>query len=166
VEICLCLTELLQWWNHVQVFRKMFKNLLQKQKVSTCVIHRCALPSRTLPTPLKNLLDSTIQITDCIKSRSLNTCLFKELCKDMNSADDLLLFHTSVRSLSKGNVLPAFFWLRTKWSYSKNWKQTSSHLTLVTRFGWKVSRKGYKHHPASRRICKHFIGSYNIGVVK
>jgi len=99
--VCSLLTELLQWWNHVQVFRKKFKNLFLKQKVNTCVVHTCALPSRTLPTPLKNGLDSTIQIIDYIKSGSLNSCLFKELYKDMKSAHGVLLFHTSVRSLRK-----------------------------------------------------------------
>jgi len=55
-----------------------------------------------------------IRPTGCIKSESLYTCLFKELCKDMNSTHDVLLFYTSVRSLSKGNVLTTFVRLRTK----------------------------------------------------
>jgi len=76
--------------------------------VNTCVIHRCALTSRTLPTPLKNWLDSTIKTIDYIKSGSLNTCLFKELYKDMKSVHEVLLVHTSVRPLAKRNVLTAF----------------------------------------------------------
>jgi len=40
-----------------------------------------------------------------IKSGSFNTCLFKELCKDMFSTHEVLLFRTSVRWLLKGNVL-------------------------------------------------------------
>ena len=40
-----------------------------------------------------------------IKSGSLNTCLLKELCKDMFSTHQFLLFHTFVRWLLKGNVL-------------------------------------------------------------
>jgi len=42
-------------------FQKKFTNLLLKKKLSTCVIHRCALARRTLPTPPKNVLDSTIK---------------------------------------------------------------------------------------------------------
>jgi len=57
-----------------------------------------------LPAPPKNVLDSTIQITNYSKSGSFNTCLFKELCKDMKSTHEVL-FHMSVRWLSKGNVL-------------------------------------------------------------
>jgi len=45
-------------------------------KVHTCTIHRCALAWRTLPSRLKNVLDSTINIINYIKYKSLNTCLF------------------------------------------------------------------------------------------
>ena len=64
-----------------------------------------------------------------------------------------------------------------KWSYSQKWKQTSCCLTLVTRFGWislaylaenfeRFEAKGYKHHPNSRRICKHFTRSCKTDFVK
>jgi len=39
-----------------------------------------------------------------IKSGSFNTCLFKELCRDMFSTHEVHLFRTSVRWLLKGNV--------------------------------------------------------------
>jgi len=54
-------------------FQQMFKNLLLKQKVHTCLIHGCALARRTLASPLKNVLDSTIKIINYIKCGSLNT---------------------------------------------------------------------------------------------
>jgi len=41
-------------------FQKKFTNLLLKKKLRNCAIHRCALGRRTLPTPPKNVLDSTI----------------------------------------------------------------------------------------------------------
>jgi len=59
IFVLFVLTELPQWWNHVQVSRKKLKNLFLKQKENTYVIHRCALPSRTLSTLLKNVLDFT-----------------------------------------------------------------------------------------------------------
>jgi len=43
-------------------FQKKFTNLLLKHKVHTCIIHRCALACRTLSTPLKNVMDSTIKL--------------------------------------------------------------------------------------------------------
>jgi len=44
-------------------FQQMFKNALLKQKVHTCIIHRCVPAWRTLPTPLKNVLDSTMKLS-------------------------------------------------------------------------------------------------------
>ena len=43
------------------------------------------------------------------KAGSLNTRQFKELCEDMNAMHEILLFHTAVRWLSKGNVLHRVF---------------------------------------------------------
>ena len=41
-------------------FQEKFTNLLLKKKLRNCAIHRCALGRRTLPTPPKNVLDSSI----------------------------------------------------------------------------------------------------------
>ena len=40
-----------------------------------------------------------------VKFGSFNNCLFKELCKDMFSTHEVLLFRASARWLLKGNVL-------------------------------------------------------------
>ena len=57
----------------------------------------------------KNVLDLVVKIVNFIKAGSLNTCQFKELCKDMNVIHEIFLFHTAVRWLSKGNVLNCVF---------------------------------------------------------
>ena len=49
-------------------------------------------------------LNSIIKIVNCIKSGALNTRLFKELRKDMDSDHEVLFVYTAVRWLSKGNV--------------------------------------------------------------
>ena len=90
-------------------FRKKIKDLAPQAKGTHCVIHRYALASKTLPTSLQNVLNSVIKIVYRIKSGSLNTRLFKQLCKDMSSSHEVLLFYTSVRWLSKGNVLSRVF---------------------------------------------------------
>ena len=73
------------------------------------LIHREALASKTLPAALKVTLETVIRIVNRIKGEALNTRLFRKLCQDMDSAHQDLLFHTSVRWLSKGNVLARVF---------------------------------------------------------
>ena len=90
-------------------FTKKVKKLAPEAKGTHCFIHRYAFASKTLPTALKNILDSVVKIVNFIKADSLNTHQFKELCKDMNAMHEVLLFPTAVRWLSKGNVLNRVF---------------------------------------------------------
>ena len=53
-----------------------------------------------------------IKVVNFIKKSALNTRLFKQLCSDMNSEHETLLFHTEVRWLSKGNMLSRLYELR------------------------------------------------------
>ncbi|XP_067120120.1 protein FAM200B-like [Centruroides vittatus] len=77
------------------------------------MIHQFALATKTLPKPLQEVLDSLVTIVNYIKSSALNTSLFKELCKNMNS-DHEILFYTAVRWLSKGNVVGQVFELENE----------------------------------------------------
>ena len=77
-----------------------------------CVIHREALASKTLPTAMKNKLDIIIRIVNFIKSSAVNSRLFSQLCKQMDSNHENLLFHTKVRWLSKGNMLARVYGLK------------------------------------------------------
>ncbi|XP_066970175.1 protein FAM200C-like [Macrobrachium rosenbergii] len=74
-----------------------------------CLIHREALASKILPAPLKDTLETVICIVNHIKGGALNTRLFHRLCQDMDAAHQNFLFYTSVRWLSKGNVLSCVF---------------------------------------------------------
>ena len=69
-----------------------------------CLIHCEVLASKTLPAALKGTLDSVIQIINHIKGCALNTGLFRQLCRDMGTSHQDLLFYTAVHWLSKGNV--------------------------------------------------------------
>jgi len=70
-----------------------------------CALHRKTLACTTLPFELKNVLNAAIEVVNFVKTRSLNSRLFKLLCKDMQSEHEALLFHTNVRWLSNGNML-------------------------------------------------------------
>ena len=97
------------YWVQIQASKKKIKDLAPQAKGTHCVIHRYALASKTLPTSLQDVLNSVIKIVNCIESGSLNTCLFKQLCKDMSSSHGVLLFYMSVCWLSKGNALSRVF---------------------------------------------------------
>ena len=77
-----------------------------------CVIHREALASKTLPAAMKNKLAIIIRIVNFIKSSAVNFRLFSQLCKQMDSNHENLLFHTNIRWLSKGDMLARVYGLK------------------------------------------------------
>ena len=58
------------------------------------------------------VLADAVKIVNFVKARPLNSRLFSNLCKEMNSDHDTLLLHTEVRWLSRGNVLQRLFELK------------------------------------------------------
>ena len=88
-----------------------------------CVIHREALASKTLPAAMKKKLAIIIQIVNFIKSSAVNSRLFSQLCKHMNSNHENLLFHTNVRWLSKGNMLARVYGLKDEVVYFLNLRE-------------------------------------------
>jgi hypothetical protein len=77
-----------------------------------CVIHREALASRTLSSAMNKTLSIAIRVVNFVKTTPVKSRLFARLCKDMDSDHETLLFHTSVRWLSKGNMLARVYEMR------------------------------------------------------
>ena len=77
-----------------------------------CIIHRYALACEMLAISLKEVLDLVTKLINFVKESTLNSHLFKELCKDMNADHESLVFYCAVPWLSKGNVVCRFFQLR------------------------------------------------------
>ena len=77
-----------------------------------CVIHREALACKTLTAAMKDKLAIAIRVVNFIKASATNTRLFNHLCKEMDSTYKTLLFYTSVRWLSKGNMLARVYDMR------------------------------------------------------
>ena len=74
-----------------------------------CMIHCYALTCKTLPSFLKDMLNSMIKIVNYIKKSAVTSHLFRQLCKEMNTNHKTLLYYTAVCWLSKGNVIGRFF---------------------------------------------------------
>ena len=77
-------------------------------------LRRHALTTKTLPTSLKEVLSIVIKTVNFIISRALNHRLFKTLCQEMNAEHEVLLYHTEVHWLSRGQVLKRIFMLKTE----------------------------------------------------
>ena len=69
------------------------------------IIHREALAAKKISAELSVVLQDAVKIINYIKSRALNSCLFSNLCKEIDSEFSSLLLHTEVRWLSRGKAL-------------------------------------------------------------
>ena len=94
-------------------FASMLKEEIPELKITHCLHHRQALAFKTLPTCLKDTLNSCVNIVIYIRSRALNHRLFLLLFQDVNQNDKhVLLNHAEVIWLSRGRVLNRFLQLR------------------------------------------------------
>ncbi|KAF2366884.1 Ribonuclease H-like domain [Trinorchestia longiramus] len=64
------------------------------------------------PGNLKLVFENVLKIVNFIKSRDVNSRIFKELCKEMGEKYEVLLYHTDVRWLSRGKVIHRVIELR------------------------------------------------------
>nr|XP_034838509.1 zinc finger BED domain-containing protein 5-like [Maniola hyperantus] len=88
------------------------KTVAQNCTSSHCILHRHALAVKRVPSDLKQVLDQAVQIVNFVKTRPLQSRLFKKTCEDMKSQHQSLLLHTEVRWLSRGRVLNRLYELR------------------------------------------------------
>ena len=73
----------------------MLKEMNPNLVIIHCILHRCALMSKTLPNNLKEMIYSAVHIVNFIRGRATNHTLFKHLCKETGTELTVLLFHTN-----------------------------------------------------------------------
>ncbi len=93
-------------------FQKRVKEVASNAKVAHCMIHRFALALKTLPDELSKILEAVVKCVNSVKAGALNSRLFKNLCRYMDSEHEALLFYSKVRWLSKDNVVNRVFELK------------------------------------------------------
>ena len=76
------------------------------------MLHRQALDSKGMEPDLHSVLNTAVAAVHFVKSRALQSRLFRQLCREMDAGHDTLLYHSEVRWLSRGKVLQRVFELR------------------------------------------------------
>ena len=85
-------------------FRARVMEVAPHVKFLHCMIHRFALSCKVLPAEFFDILSLVIKMVNNVKGSGLNSRLFKILCEDSGADHSVLLFHSNVRLLSRGNV--------------------------------------------------------------
>ncbi len=101
-------------------FHLHVKEVAPNAKGVHCMIHRFALASKTLPDELCKILEAVVKCVNFVKAEALNSRLFQNLCRDINSEHEALFVYSKVSWLSKGNVVNRVFELRG--SLNCSWK--------------------------------------------
>ena len=81
-------------------------------KFNHCIIHRQALASKELSADFDNVMTVSVTVINFVKGRDLNARIFKKICEENDSEYERLLFHNTVRWLSRGRALKRVFQLR------------------------------------------------------
>ena len=99
-------------------YRSGFKGLITSVaphvSFTHCVIHRFALAMKTLPSGLQEVLQDVVKIVNHISANATTSRLFAAFCKEVGSDFKVLLLHTEVRWLSRGQILNRLLQLREK----------------------------------------------------
>ena len=77
-----------------------------------CMIHRQVLATKTLPQEFQDIMKSVVSVVNFAKTSASNRRLFSKLCSELDASNNILLFHTDVRWLSRSKVLTSVFDLR------------------------------------------------------
>ena len=93
-------------------FAALVKKEASQVNVTHCFLHRYALASKTFPKNLRQVLSDSVKIVNLIRVSALNHRIFKKLCQEMGAEHEVLLYHTDVCWLSRGQVLKRLFELR------------------------------------------------------
>ncbi len=94
------------------VFQMRVNEVAPDVKGVHCMIHRFALAPKTLPGELCKILEAVVKCVNFVKAEALNSRFFQNLCRDMDSEHEALLYYSKMRWLSKGNYVNRVFQLR------------------------------------------------------
>ena len=82
--------------------------------VTHCLLHRHALATKTFPPKLAEVLTIVMECVNYVRNSALKHLVFKELCNEMGSEFEVLLYYSNVRWLPRGKVLNRVFALHVE----------------------------------------------------
>ena len=80
--------------------------------VTHCLLHRHALATKTFPPKFAEVLTIVVECVNYVRNSALKHRIFKELCNEMGSEFEVLLYYSNVRWLSREKLLNCVFALR------------------------------------------------------
>ncbi|XP_073525434.1 protein FAM200C-like [Phyllobates terribilis] len=82
--------------------------------VTHCILHRHALATKTLPPKMAEVFKTVVECVNYVRNSALRHRIFSELCKEIGSEFEVLLYHSNVRWLSREQVLNRVFAMRVE----------------------------------------------------
>ena len=114
-------------------FQRLVINASPKSIGTHCMIHRQVLATKTLPQEFQDIMKSVVSVVNFVKTSASNSRLISKHCSELDASNNVLLFHTDVRWLSRSKVLTHVFDLRDKLKTSliKNPNHSLKHFSVT-----------------------------------
>ena len=82
--------------------------------VTHCLLHRHALVTKTFTPKLTEVLKIVVEYVNYVRNNAMKQSVFKELCNEISSVFEVLLYYFNVWCLSRGKMLNCVFTLRVE----------------------------------------------------
>ena len=82
--------------------------------VTHCLLHRHALATKTFTPKLAEVLKIVVEYVNYVRNNAMKQHIFKELCNEISSVFELLLYYSNVWGLSRRKMLNRVFTLRVE----------------------------------------------------
>ena len=82
--------------------------------VTHCLLHRHALATKTFTPKLTEVLKIVVEYVNYVRNNAMKQSVFKELCNEISSVFEVLLYYFNVWWLSRGKILNHVFTLRVE----------------------------------------------------
>ena len=82
--------------------------------VTYCLLHRHALATKTFTPKLEEVLKIVVEYVNYVRNNAVKYRIFKQLCNEISSKFEVLLYYSNVWCLSQGKILNRVFTLRVE----------------------------------------------------